>query len=192
MNPRLSKKDYRGYGEEEDRDFSYYQYPNQWGGPGGGGGGGDGGTPGGGNGQLRSSKHKTKTVSVNPTEGFQYSDIYFEPPAEEANLVEKILQMRTRKTKTEEEMMKHGAAEMEEFLVKYKNYSYLHTTWASFEKILSGDKRFEGKVKRYKAKLAAQGAFATSLDDEPFNPEYTVVDRILDVATQVGLCVHII
>ena len=164
MNPRpLNKKEYRGYGEEED-----WEYADQVGGA---------GLP------PRSTKHKTKTVSINPTAGFQYSDIYFEPPAEEANVVDKILLMRTRKTETEEERKKHGA-ETEEFLVKYKNYSYLHTKWASFDKILTGDKRFDGKVKRYKAKIAAMGVFAY-VDDEPFNPEYTVVDRLLDVAVQV-------
>ena len=166
MNPRpLTKKEYRGYGAEDD-----WEYDDHVG----------GGTL---NQGIRSSKHKTKTVSVNLTQGFQYSDIYFEPPAEEANLVEKILLVRTRETKTEEERKKYGD-KVEEFLVKYKNYSYLHANWATFDKILVGDKRFDGKVKRYKAKMASLGAFA-NLDDEPFNPEYTVVDRILDVTTQV-------
>ena len=169
MNPRpLTRKEYRGYGEEDD-----WEYADQQG----------GGPP---SSLTKTSKHKTKTVSINPTAGFQYSDIYFEPPAEEANVVDKILMMRTRKPETEEERKKCGEAGiMEEFLVKYKNYSYLHTTWASFDKILLGDKRFDGKVKRYKAKVASLGVFA-NLDDEPFNPEYTVVDRLLDVATQVS------
>ena len=43
-----------------------------------------------------------------------------EPPAEEANLVEKILSHRVRETKTDEEKEKYGE-KMEEFLVKYKN-----------------------------------------------------------------------
>jgi hypothetical protein len=166
MNPRPpSKKDYRGYGEEED-----WEYADQVGGAN--------------NGAAKSSKHKTKTVSINPTEGFQYSDIYFEPPAEEANVVDKILMIRTREPVTEQERAKFGDNKMEEFLVKYKNYSYLHTSWATYDKILKGDKRFDGKVKRYKVKMELQAAFV-NVDDEPFNPEYTVVDRILDVATQV-------
>lgn len=164
MNPRPpTKKEYRGYGEEEDWDFSDNVAGSGL--------------------MVKSSKHKTKTISINPTQGFQYSDMYFEPPAEEANVVEKILQMRTRPSQTAEEKKKYGET-VEEFFVKYKNYSYLHAAWATFNHILVGDKRFDGKVKRYKAKLAAQGAFA-NLDDEPFNPEYTMVDKILDVATQV-------
>ena len=61
--------------------------------------------------------------------------------------------------------------------------SYLHAEWATFEKLLHGDRRFDGKVKRYKAKQASLGIFS-NVDEEPFNPEYTEVDRLLDVATQ--------
>ena len=61
--------------------------------------------------------------------------------------------------------------------------SYLHAEWATFDKLLHGDRRFDGKVKRYKAKQASLGIFS-NVEDEPFNPEYTEVDRALDVATQ--------
>ena len=61
--------------------------------------------------------------------------------------------------------------------------SYLHAEWVTFDRLLQGDPRFDGKVKRYKAKQASLGIFS-NVDDEPFNPEYTVVDRALDVATQ--------
>ena len=43
-----------------------------------------------------------------------------EPPAEEANLVEKILSHREREPKDEAERKAHGEV-VEEFLVKYKN-----------------------------------------------------------------------
>lgn len=73
--------------------------------------------------------------------------------------------------------------------------------WATIEKLSKGDKRFEGKVKRYKNKLSTQGVFANvctinihnythgdmlsfQIDNEFFNPEYTEVDRVLDVAVQ--------
>ena len=38
-------------------------------------------------------------------------------------------------------------------------------------------------MKRYKAKQASLGIFS-NVDEESFNPEYTEVDRALDVATQ--------
>ena len=160
------KRYYKGYGEEEDSEYE---------GIGGGGGGGVAAA-------VRSAKHKSRTISVNPTEGFRYSDVYFEPPAEEANLVERILSFRVRESKTDAEMTKYGD-NVEEYLVKYKNYSYLHTEWATFDKLLGGDKKFDGKAKRYRTKVESMGIFA-AVDDEPFNPEYTVVDRVLDVASQ--------
>lgn len=115
-------------------------------------------------------------------QGFQYSDIYFEPPAEDADVVERILSTRSRESRSLEEQNKYGST-VEEYFVKYKSYSYLHAKWATFDKLLSGDKRFEGKLKRYRAKLASLGFF--EMDDELFNPEYTVVDRVLDKADQV-------
>ena len=38
--------------------------------------------------------------------------------------------------------------------------SYLHTEWATFSKLQAGDKRFESKMKRYKAKQEQLGVFA--------------------------------
>lgn len=38
--------------------------------------------------------------------------------------------------------------------------SYLHAKWATVEKLLEGDKRADGKVKRFKAKQEAMGMFA--------------------------------
>ena len=46
---------------------------------------------------------------------------------------------------------------VEEFLVKYKSYSYLHAKWATIDKLQAGDKRFDGKLKRYRAKQVQLG-----------------------------------
>ena len=43
--------------------------------------------------------------------------------------------------------------------LSYNNSSFLHVKWATSEKLLEGDKRFEGKVKRYKAKQESVGMF---------------------------------
>uniref|UniRef100_A0A8C8HY86 DNA helicase n=1 Tax=Oncorhynchus tshawytscha TaxID=74940 RepID=A0A8C8HY86_ONCTS len=53
--------------------------------------------------------------------------------------------------------------------------SYLHCRWADLEE-LEKDKRIHQKVKRFRAKQA----LATFMDDEPFNPDYVEVDRVLD------------
>uniref|UniRef100_A0A672SML0 Chromodomain helicase DNA binding protein 7 n=1 Tax=Sinocyclocheilus grahami TaxID=75366 RepID=A0A672SML0_SINGR len=58
--------------------------------------------------------------------------------------------------------------------------SYLHCRWADIEE-LEKDKRIHQKVKRFKAKQAL-GNFLSEMDDEPFNPDYVEVDRVLDVS----------
>ena len=45
--------------------------------------------------------------------------------------------------------------EVEEFFVKYKALSYLHCEWKTEEELFRGDKRIQGKVKRFKQKRAA-------------------------------------
>lgn len=71
----------------------------------------------------------------------------------------------------------------EEFFVKFKNYSYLHCEWATAEKLARGDKRIHMKIKRYKVKQQNSMAFFSELDEEPFNPDYVEVDRVLDMST---------
>ncbi|XP_064508374.1 chromodomain-helicase-DNA-binding protein 7 isoform X2 [Pseudopipra pipra] len=94
----------------------------------------------------------------------------------EGPVVEKIMSSRSVKKKTEngEEI------EIEEFYVKYKNFSYLHCQWASVEE-LDKDKRIQQKIKRFKAKQG-QNKFLSEIDDELFNPDYVEVDRIMDVS----------
>ncbi|RWS25505.1 chromodomain-helicase-DNA-binding protein 8-like protein [Leptotrombidium deliense] len=70
--------------------------------------------------------------------------------------------------------------EVEEYYVKYKNLSYLHCDWKTEEELEKGDKRISQKIKRFKQKRDNMNMF-DFLDDEPFNPEYCEVDRILDV-----------
>jgi len=86
-----------------------------------------------------------------------------------------------------------GEIEEEEFYVKYKNFSYLHCDWRSRDELFVTDKRIDQKIKRFKIKKQQQpqydwgtdetgaGSLYNNEDDELFNPEYTVVDRVLDV-----------
>uniref|UniRef100_A0A8C7VSA0 Chromodomain helicase DNA binding protein 9 n=1 Tax=Oncorhynchus mykiss TaxID=8022 RepID=A0A8C7VSA0_ONCMY len=67
--------------------------------------------------------------------------------------------------------------EVEEFFVKYKNYSYLHCEWA-VEQQLEKDKRIQQKIKRFKIKQAQRAHFF----EDPFNPDYVEVDRVLEVS----------
>uniref|UniRef100_A0A3Q2DSU2 Chromo domain-containing protein n=1 Tax=Cyprinodon variegatus TaxID=28743 RepID=A0A3Q2DSU2_CYPVA len=72
---------------------------------------------------------------------------------------------------------------IEEFFVKYKNYSYLHCEWATLNQ-LEKDKRIHQKIKRFKTKHA-QMRHLFQEEEEPFNPDYVEVDRILDVSHSV-------
>lgn len=44
--------------------------------------------------------------------------------------------------------------EVDEFYVKYRNFSYLHCEWKTEEELLKGDKRVQGKIKRFFQKQA--------------------------------------
>uniref|UniRef100_A0A9J8BIC1 Chromodomain helicase DNA binding protein 7 n=1 Tax=Cyprinus carpio carpio TaxID=630221 RepID=A0A9J8BIC1_CYPCA len=94
----------------------------------------------------------------------------------EGPVVEKIMGMRMGK----KELTSGEVVEVEEFYVKFKGFSYLHCRWADIEE-LEKDKRIQQKIKRFKAKQALSN-FLTEMDDEPFNPDYVEVDRVLDVS----------
>lgn len=73
--------------------------------------------------------------------------------------------------------------EVEEFFVKYRSFSYLHCEWRTEEELFKGDKRINGKIKRYKQKRAMSQNVMDFLEEEAFNPDYTEVDRILDLTS---------
>ncbi|XP_072297015.1 chromodomain-helicase-DNA-binding protein 7 [Eucyclogobius newberryi] len=94
----------------------------------------------------------------------------------EGPVVEKIMSLRIAKKQLESGV----EVEVEEFYVKFKGFSYLHCRWADLEE-LEKDKRIQQKVKRFRAKQQLNN-FITEMDDEPFNPDYVEVDRVLDVS----------
>uniref|UniRef100_A0A8D2Q6J1 Chromodomain helicase DNA binding protein 6 n=1 Tax=Varanus komodoensis TaxID=61221 RepID=A0A8D2Q6J1_VARKO len=83
----------------------------------------------------------------------------------------------------EEERIYPGGAtyELEEFYVKYRNFSYLHCKWATMEE-LEKDPRISQKIKRFRNKQAQMKHIFTEPDEDLFNPDYVEVDRILEVA----------
>uniref|UniRef100_A0A3Q3DIW6 Chromodomain helicase DNA binding protein 8 n=1 Tax=Hippocampus comes TaxID=109280 RepID=A0A3Q3DIW6_HIPCM len=98
------------------------------------------------------------------------------PSEEDAAIVDKILSMRV----TKKEVSPGQYTSLEEFFVKYKNYSYLHCEWATLGQ-LEKDKRIHQKIKRFKTKHAQMRHFFHE-EEELFNPDYVEVDRILDVS----------
>ena len=72
--------------------------------------------------------------------------------------------------------------DVEEYLVKFKNFSYLHCQWLTEEELYRGDKRIGGKIKRYHQKREKTANVLEFCEEEPFNPDYIEVDRVLDVS----------
>ncbi|KAF7648394.1 hypothetical protein LDENG_00157570 [Lucifuga dentata] len=108
-------------------------------------------------------------------DGLPSMQFFVENPSEEdAAIVDKVLSMRLAK----KEVSPGHYINIEEFFVKYKNYSYLHCEWATLEQ-LEKDKRIHQKIKRFKTKHA-QMRHLFQEEEEPFNPDYVEVDRILD------------
>uniref|UniRef100_A0A672KZZ6 Chromodomain-helicase-DNA-binding protein 8 n=1 Tax=Sinocyclocheilus grahami TaxID=75366 RepID=A0A672KZZ6_SINGR len=108
-------------------------------------------------------------------DGLPSMQFFVENPSEEdAAIVDKILSMRV----TKKEVFPGQYTNVDEFFVKYKNYSYMHCEWASLEQ-LERDKRIHQKLKRFKTKQAQMRNIFQE-DEEPFNPDYVEVDRILD------------
>ncbi|XP_052817121.1 chromodomain-helicase-DNA-binding protein 8-like isoform X4 [Mya arenaria] len=95
------------------------------------------------------------------------------PTEEDAIVVDKILGCRIRKPDPDEE----DQEEVEEYFVKYKNFSYLHCEWRTEAEIQ--DKRIQGKIKRYRQKKQ-QAVDVYDDEEELFNPDYVEVDRVLE------------
>uniref|UniRef100_A0A8C2AKM8 Chromodomain helicase DNA binding protein 6 n=1 Tax=Cyprinus carpio TaxID=7962 RepID=A0A8C2AKM8_CYPCA len=78
-------------------------------------------------------------------------------------------------------LLLEGRKEMEEFYVKYRNFSYLHCKWATLEE-LEKDPRISQKIKRFRNKQAQMKHIFTEPDEDLFNPDYIEVDRVLEIA----------
>ncbi|XP_047133155.1 chromodomain-helicase-DNA-binding protein 8 isoform X1 [Hydra vulgaris] len=102
----------------------------------------------------------------------------------EIAVIERILAMRVSQQETvQDDSQEKSTVMVEEYFVKYKAYSYLHCEWGTAEQLAKKDKRVHAKIKRYQQKRDSTLAFLNELDDEPFNPEYIEIDRVLDMQT---------
>uniref|UniRef100_A0A671LLM5 Chromodomain-helicase-DNA-binding protein 9-like n=1 Tax=Sinocyclocheilus anshuiensis TaxID=1608454 RepID=A0A671LLM5_9TELE len=97
--------------------------------------------------------------------------LFVENPAEEdAAVVDKI--MASRVVKKEVRVSQS---------LCFIKFSYLHCEWAT-EQRLEKDKRIQQKIKRFKIKQAQKAHFFADMEEEPFNPDYVEVDRVLEVS----------
>lgn len=65
---------------------------------------------------------------------------------------EQIDKTEENKGDNEEDFKK--TIEIDEYYVKYRNFSYLHCEWKTEEELTKGDKRIAAKLKRFKQKMA--------------------------------------
>uniref|UniRef100_A0A8C5B7V1 Chromodomain helicase DNA binding protein 7 n=1 Tax=Gadus morhua TaxID=8049 RepID=A0A8C5B7V1_GADMO len=93
----------------------------------------------------------------------------------EGPVVEKIMTMRITKKQVHTDAHTHTHTHTQACVL-----SYLHCRWADLPE-LEKDKRIHQKIKRFRAKQLLNN-FITEMDDEPFNPDYVEVDRVLDVS----------
>lgn len=134
----------------------------------------------------KGGKLTAKDMKNMPTSQLFFIDV---PGEDELQVVEKILSIRTRKVKKEVEgddktIAPEGEAEPEpdsdvvdEYFVKYKNFSYIHCEWKTEEELEIGDKRVGGKIRRFLEKRRNIAQYFETIDeDEPFNPDYLQVD----------------
>uniref|UniRef100_A0AAR2K1X6 DNA helicase n=1 Tax=Pygocentrus nattereri TaxID=42514 RepID=A0AAR2K1X6_PYGNA len=114
-----------------------------------------------------------KAKKINSRE--QAVQLFVENPSEEdAAVVDKIMASRIVKN------------EVTPYLcclvyVKWTRVSYLHCEWATEQQLVK-DKRIQQKIKRFKIKQAQRAHFFADMEEDPFNPDYVEVDRVLEVS----------
>ena len=98
------------------------------------------------------------------------------PPTEDNPIPQKV-------PETEGPQTPARLIEVEEYYVKFKNFSYLHCQWLTEEELLRGDKRVGQKVRRYEQKKTKSNNALDFCDEDAFNPDYIEVDRVLDTSS---------
>ena len=102
-----------------------------------------------------------------PTLMTNSGDLFEKWPSEEEYVIDKVLSSRTMDAEEDNE----------QFYVKFKGYSYLHAKWSTLSLLNQADKRAVQKINRFRQRQTDLGL----LEEEPFNPDYIQVDRILDM-----------
>lgn len=70
----------------------------------------------------------------------------------EGDVVEKEGNSPSDQEKTDDVKDDEDMEEVEEYYVKYRNFSYLHCEWKTEDELFKGDKRIASKLKRFKQK----------------------------------------
>lgn len=115
------------------------------------------------------------------TDAFESKDeVKTEKKAEEQSASEAKAETEV-KTEDKTEKPEPVFVEVDEYYVKYRNFSYLHCEWRTEEELLKGDRRVSAKIRRFQTKSTQMNIF-DNLEDEPFNPDFVETDRVLDMS----------
>ncbi|KII61718.1 Chromodomain-helicase-DNA-binding protein 8 [Thelohanellus kitauei] len=131
-----------------------------------------------------SDSEEKKKESVELVQGNPPDLVPFQPNDQvegKVMLIERILADRVRPADDGEEDSTVSEGIVEEYFIKFKCYSYLHCEWCSTSELKKRDRNAISKIRRYKNKK--RDSPFLFVDEDPFNPEYVEIDRILDVKT---------
>ena len=126
------------------------------------------------------NKEETKENDSDKPEKMEEND---QKPSEKAEIEKEVSEKPAVKKPLKPLNKTARMIEVEEYLVKFKNFSYLHCQWLTEEELHRGDKRISQKIKRFKQKREKSLNLMDLIEDEHFNPDYIEVDRVLDSST---------
>lgn len=104
-------------------------------------------------GENESKEEIFEKESVSETSNKDEDDI---ETSEDKNISDTKDKSKSEETVTESKQenaaadVKPQIIEVEEYFVKYRNFSYLHCEWRTEEELYKGDKRIQAKLKRFK------------------------------------------
>uniref|UniRef100_A0A1I7UEI0 KIX_2 domain-containing protein n=1 Tax=Caenorhabditis tropicalis TaxID=1561998 RepID=A0A1I7UEI0_9PELO len=126
---------------------------------------------------LNVRMHMMEVVKEEPENVEMEGEEGAEPKKEEEA---EVSEEKKEEPETSKENGTAETVEVEQFLIKWKGRAYCHCEWKTFPELLEIDKRVEAKIKRFKAKKLVSYID----DDEDFNSDFVIVDRVVDMITE--------
>lgn len=93
---------------------------------------------------LESSNKETKDIEIPEDKGNSDTESIVKDKSKDE---EEVTESKQENAVAE---VKPQTIEVEEYFVKYRNFSYLHCEWRTEEELYKGDKRIQAKLKRFK------------------------------------------
>eukprot|EP00158_Paraphelidium_tribonemae_P009596 Partr_v1_DN28906_c0_g1_i2_m25806 putative Chromodomain helicase DNA binding protein len=121
----------------------------------------------------RKPMSSSNSVSVSPVPRMNSAGVSSIPMPTDVVEVEKILYHRLA------DVQEEGTVAKDEFLIKYKNASYLHCEWVDRDWLEAHDRRAKQRIKHFLEKTMADLPYSLLSEDRPFSDSYVKIDRII-------------